>query len=222
MNVDSITSLLINFACFKGGHPTNNTWGHRSQPPPIPARAPRAPAPTDDRASGLARYPKNEANHANHPLPPNPTASTRNQPATTRPGGQRMSDTEPTAFTGIEAYYDDEADMDAVESTCFLLSNKHRQYVVLFLLAKHTADTVTAGEMATWIVAVETNTTLRQVPSDQRRSVRTTLISNHLPKLDEADVIDHESVHHYIKPGARFAPFARSLLQLLTTISYRD
>lgn len=132
-----------------------------------------------------------------------------------------MSNTEP-AFSGIEAFYDDEADLDALESTCFLLGSKYRQYVVLYLLAEPTPDTVAVGEIATWIAAVETNSSLRQVAGDRRRSIRTNLATNHLPQLDDSEVVDYESVHNYVAQGERFDSFARSFLHLLTTTSHAD
>ncbi len=72
-----------------------------------------------------------------------------------------------------------------------VLRNKRRRYLLHYLLAHD--PPVELGELATRIAAWEYDTPLEAVSSEQRKRVYTTLQQTHLPKLDEADIVEFDS-----------------------------
>jgi len=71
-----------------------------------------------------------------------------------------------------------------------LLKNRRRREVLTYLL--DCEGTVTLGELAEQIAAWENDTTVNQLNSDQRKRVYVALYQTHLPKMDDAGIIDYD------------------------------
>jgi hypothetical protein len=79
-----------------------------------------------------------------------------------------------------------------------LLRNERRRYLLHYLLS---ADApVELGEVATRIAAWECDTTVEGVTSDQRKRVYTTLQQTHLPKMDDAQIVDYDCNRGVVRP----------------------
>ncbi len=71
-----------------------------------------------------------------------------------------------------------------------LLKNRRRREVLSYLL--ETEQTVTLGELAEQIAAWENNTDINALSSDQRKRVYVALYQTHLPKMDDAGIIEYD------------------------------
>lgn len=71
-----------------------------------------------------------------------------------------------------------------------LLKNRRRREVLTYLLEAE--GTVTLGELAEQIAAWENDTTVNALSSDQRKRVYVALYQTHLPKMDDAGIIDYD------------------------------
>ena len=107
---------------------------------------------------------------------------------------------------------DDEPDApsDAQEESLSLdvifeiLRNRRRQLVLEFL--REQEGTITIGELAEHIAAIENDTTVRQLNAQQRKRVYIGLYQCHLPKMDDVDVIDFNQSRGRIEPGEHIEP----------------
>jgi hypothetical protein len=97
-----------------------------------------------------------------------------------------------------------------------LLSARRRRDVLTYLA--HNGPETTLSDLAERIAARENDTTVRLISSKQRKRVYVALYQCHLPKLDDADVVDFENsrgtvelrppasqLYHYmdIEPGGQ-------------------
>lgn len=71
-----------------------------------------------------------------------------------------------------------------------LLKNRRRREVLAYLV--ETDDTVTLGELAEQIAAWENETTVNALSSDQRKRVYVALYQTHLPKMDDAGIVEYD------------------------------
>lgn len=71
-----------------------------------------------------------------------------------------------------------------------LLKNRRRREVLQYLLEAD--ETVTLGELAEQIAAWENDTEITALSSDQRKRVYVALYQTHLPKMDDAGIIDYD------------------------------
>ena len=71
-----------------------------------------------------------------------------------------------------------------------LLKNRRRREVLSYLLEHD--ETVTLGELAEQIAAWENDTTVNALSSDQRKRVYVALYQTHLPKMDDAGIIEYD------------------------------
>ncbi|MFC3958320.1 DUF7344 domain-containing protein [Halovivax cerinus] len=71
-----------------------------------------------------------------------------------------------------------------------LLKNRRRREVLSYLL--DCEGTVTLSELAEQIAAWENDTTVDQLNSDQRKRVYVALYQTHLPKMDDAGIIEYD------------------------------
>src|SRR6056297_2781768 len=71
-----------------------------------------------------------------------------------------------------------------------LLKNRRRREVLTYLL--DCDETVTLSELAEQIAAWENDTTVNQLNSDQRKRVYVALYQTHLPKMDDAGIIEYD------------------------------
>lgn len=72
-----------------------------------------------------------------------------------------------------------------------ILSSDRRRHVLHFLLSHK--DGTDIGELSRQIAAWENGESLDQVTADERRRVYVSLHQTHLPRMDEAGVLDYEN-----------------------------
>ncbi|WP_154658626.1 DUF7344 domain-containing protein [Halopiger djelfimassiliensis] len=82
-----------------------------------------------------------------------------------------------------------------------VLRNQRRRYVLHFL--KQDGQPVELGDLAQQVAAWEYQTTLDGVTPAQRKRVYTTLQQTHLPKMDEAGILEFDSDEGVIRPTDR-------------------
>ncbi|TYT63531.1 DUF7344 domain-containing protein [Natrialba swarupiae] len=71
-----------------------------------------------------------------------------------------------------------------------LLKNRRRREVLAYLLEAE--ETVTLGELAEQIAAWENDTDVNALSSDQRKRVYVALYQTHLPKMDDAGIVEYD------------------------------
>ncbi|MFD1596699.1 hypothetical protein ACFR97_14270 [Haloplanus litoreus] len=71
-----------------------------------------------------------------------------------------------------------------------MLSNQRRRYVLYHL--GRTRETVSLRDLAERIAAWENDVPISELNYKQRKRVYTSLHQTHLPKLDEADIVDYD------------------------------
>lgn len=72
-----------------------------------------------------------------------------------------------------------------------LLRNERRRYLLHYLMTHESP--VELGDLATLIAAWENDTPVDAVSSQQRKRVYTTLQQTHLPRMDEAEIVEFDS-----------------------------
>ena len=98
-----------------------------------------------------------------------------------------------------------------------LLKNRRRREVLAYLLEAE--ETVTLGELAEQIAAWENDTEVSALSSDQRKRVYVALYQTHLPKMDDAGIIEYDQDRGLIS----LSDNADLLMMYLDTDShYRD
>ncbi len=84
-----------------------------------------------------------------------------------------------------------------------LLSEKRRRYAVHYL-SSTPEGVATLSDLVEQVATWETETSAGDVPEDYRRRVEASLHHTHLPKLDDANIIDYdprsESVRYWGQP----------------------
>jgi hypothetical protein len=91
------------------------------------------------------------------------------------------------------------ATADLTKSEIFdLLRNQRRRFVLHYL--KTHDEAVELGDLATRVAAWEYGVDEAGVTSSQRKRVYTTLQQSHLPKLDEAGIVEFDSDRGIIRP----------------------
>lgn len=75
-----------------------------------------------------------------------------------------------------------------LDITFEILKNSRRRTVLEYL--RDEEDTVTIGELAEHIAAIENDTTVQQLNAQQRKRVYIGLYQCHLPKMDDANVVE--------------------------------
>jgi len=87
------------------------------------------------------------------------------------------------------------------DETFDVLRNQRRRFVLHHLEA--TAEPVELGALATQVAAWENGVDAAAVTADQRKRVYTTLQQSHLPRMDEADVVDFDADRGVVRPTER-------------------
>ncbi len=72
-----------------------------------------------------------------------------------------------------------------------LLSSPRRRFVLYYL--NQIDDTVTIGELADEVAAWENEVEVEELSSQQRKRVYVSLYQTHVPKMDDAGIIDYDS-----------------------------
>ncbi len=98
-------------------------------------------------------------------------------------------DTLPEEITAVTG--DGKEDQTLSKDVIFeLLKNRRRREVLAYLLEAE--ETVTLGELAEQIAAWENDTDVNALSSDQRKRVYVALYQTHLPKMDDAGIVDYD------------------------------
>ncbi|MFC6718283.1 ArsR family transcriptional regulator [Natrialbaceae archaeon GCM10025810] len=102
-----------------------------------------------------------------------------------------MSSVDTSIPDEIAAVTESEEDERLSKDVIFeLLKNRRRREVLAYLLD---ADgTVTLGELAEQIAAWENDTSVNALSSDQRKRVYVALYQTHLPKMDDAGIVEYD------------------------------
>ncbi|MFC4989373.1 MULTISPECIES: DUF7344 domain-containing protein [Saliphagus] len=96
-----------------------------------------------------------------------------------------------------------------------LLKNRRRRQVLAYL--QEADETITLSELAEEIAAWENDIEVRELKSDQRKRVYVALYQTHLPKMDDAGVIDYNKDRGLITLSEN----ADSLQEYLTIVQKR-
>ncbi|WP_255171674.1 DUF7344 domain-containing protein [Natrononativus amylolyticus] len=97
-----------------------------------------------------------------------------------------------------------------------LLKNRRRREVLQYLLEAE--ETVTLGELAEQIAAWENDTDVNALNSDQRKRVYVALYQTHLPKMDDAGIVEYDQDRGLIT----LADNADLLMMYLDTDTHRQ
>lgn len=93
----------------------------------------------------------------------------------------------PDEITSVAADEDERLSKDVIFE---LLKNRRRREVLAYLLEAD--ETVTLGELAEQIAAWENDTSVNALNSDQRKRVYVALYQTHLPKMDDAGIVEYD------------------------------
>ncbi len=100
---------------------------------------------------------------------------------------------------------DDELSDDLpLDVTFEILKNQRRRLVLEYL--RDTDETITIGELAEHIAAIENDTTVQQLDAQQRKRVYIGLYQCHLPKMDDAGIIEFNQSRGRIDTGEHMEP----------------
>lgn len=108
----------------------------------------------------------------------------------TDPESQAESETETESEPGTETGAPSTPETLAKDDLFHLLQNERRRRAVRYLLDQE--GSVDMGDVAEHIAALENDITVAELSSAQRKRVYVGLYQCHLPKLDEAGVIDYD------------------------------
>ena len=116
----------------------------------------------------------------------------------------------------IASVADDETERLSKDVIFELLKNRRRREVLAYLLEAD--ETVTLGELAEQIAAWENDTSVNALNSDQRKRVYVALYQTHLPKMDDAGIVEYDQDRGLIS----LADNADLLMMYLDTESHRQ
>ncbi|MDB2271250.1 hypothetical protein PM032_09480 [Halorubrum ezzemoulense] len=80
-----------------------------------------------------------------------------------------------------------------------VLANQRRRFAV-HLLKREEADRIEIGDMAEQIAAWENGTDMAEITGDERKRVYTALQQSHLPKMDDAGVVEFNKDRGIVEP----------------------
>jgi hypothetical protein len=122
-------------------------------------------------------------------------------------------------MTGSSAKKEGASESETVISydECFeLLSNHRRRYVLHYL--KQNGESATLGDLAEQIAAWENDIGIEDLTYDQRKRVYTSLQQVHLPRMDDALVVEFDDRSGAVKVG----PAAENLDIYIDAVEGRD
>ena len=93
-------------------------------------------------------------------------------------------------------------------TVCELISNARRRAVIEHVAALDTEEGVGMGDLARTIAGEEHDIPPATVSAEQRKTVYVSLLQNHLPKLDAADVVAWNDRSGAVAPGRCVADLA--------------
>jgi DNA-binding transcriptional ArsR family regulator len=110
-------------------------------------------------------------------------------------------DAEPPAEEGA-------AEALPLDVTFEILKNRRRRLVLEYL---RDAEETTIGELAEHIAAIENETTVQQLNAQQRKRVYIGLYQCHLPKMDDAGVVEFNQDRGHVALGESVEPLYKYL-----------
>jgi len=117
----------------------------------------------------------------------------------------------------IASVAESDADQRLSKDVIFeLLKNRRRREVLAYLLEAE--ETVTLGELAEQIAAWENDIDIAALSSDQRKRVYVALYQTHLPKMDDAGIVEYDQDRGLIS----LADNADLLMMYLDTDTHRQ
>ncbi|WP_248516918.1 DUF7344 domain-containing protein [Salinarchaeum laminariae] len=122
--------------------------------------------------------------------------------------------TAPSPFDRTSDYLEETVDEDRVLTICWVLSNRRRQLLVLYLLGKREDEWVSPSEVARWITGIEDDCPADSATGKPYRSVRNSLTQTHLPELDEDEILEYKKGRKRLRRGDSFNAVADALLTL--------
>jgi len=122
--------------------------------------------------------------------------------------------TEPRWFDRTSVFFEDTVEQKKVTEICSVLSNKRRQFVILYLLGQKEDQWIRTATISRWIAAIEQEVSVEQATGSPYHRVRTSLLQNHLDTLSERRIISYESDRNRLKRGSLFESTAQILLIL--------
>jgi hypothetical protein len=96
----------------------------------------------------------------------------------------------------------------AKDDAFHILQTKRRRAVIRYILAHDEQDEFRMRDMVEEIAAWEHDTTVAGLTSQERQRVYIALYQNHLPKLDEHDIIEYNRARGFVRPLPPIALFA--------------
>jgi len=106
---------------------------------------------------------------------------------------EEADESEPEEVAEAESVPEEEADSEPVADLpldhVFEILKNERRRTVLHYLQEH-GGTVSLGDLAEHVAAVENGTTVAQVTSNERKCVYVGLYQCHLPKMDDMDIVE--------------------------------
>ncbi|WP_436910139.1 DUF7344 domain-containing protein [Halosimplex marinum] len=121
---------------------------------------------------------------------------------------EEADEPEPEAVAETESVPEEEADSAEVADLpldhVFEILKNERRRTVLHYLREH-GGTVSLGELAEHVAAVENDTTVAQVTSNERKCVYVGLYQCHLPKMDDMDIVEFNQNRGRISLGPNAA-----------------
>ncbi|QPV63594.1 hypothetical protein I7X12_02880 [Halosimplex litoreum] len=121
---------------------------------------------------------------------------------------EEADEPEPEAVAETESAPESEADSQSVADLpldhVFEILKNERRRTVLHYLQDH-GGTVSLGELAEHVAAVENGTTVAQVTSNERKCVYVGLYQCHLPKMDDMDIVEFNQNRGRISLGPNAA-----------------
>lgn len=121
--------------------------------------------------------------------------------ATDGPGSDRGVG--PGSDTSVSAVSTESEGKLGREEAYEVLSNTRRRHVIHYLLQRD--ETVSLRDLSRQVAAWENGIEPHEVTSKQRKRVYTALHQSHLPKLDEASVVEYDTDRGVIAPTDRVA-----------------
>lgn len=108
------------------------------------------------------------------------------------------ADQAPNAASSTEAAAGREDDL-SLDLVFEILKNSRRREVLRYL--KERRERVTLSELAEHVAAIENDTTVQALSSQQRKRVYVGLYQCHLPKLDDMDVVEFNQSRGHVELG---------------------
>jgi hypothetical protein len=128
----------------------------------------------------------------------------------------------PSWSDAVALIFADELDPETVTTVCSVLGNRRRQLAVLYLQTCSADEWVSLTELARWITAVTTDSSLENATGGDYYNVRESLRQTHLPTLADAGAITYDAERTRLTPSDTLPLLSRLLFHLLIVSTTTD